>query len=107
MSRALQSAVEKQSPEPSGVSRWFQTDERKKEIHQEYLESFRSNVLSALIDMNDVIPCYGQVNFDADPDDRAVLELVRYTGENQYEPVETGVFINSVIEKNRAYYGLE
>ncbi len=107
MCRALQSAVEKQSPEPSGVGSWFQREERKKERHQEYLESFRSNVLSALIAMEDDIPCYGQVNFDADPDDRAVLELVRYTGKNRYEPVETGVFINSVIEKNREYYGLE
>ena len=107
MCRALQNAVQKQSPEPSGVNKWFQTEESKNEVHREYIDSFRSNVLSALIAMDDVIPCYGQVNFDADPDDRVVLELVRYTGRNQYVPVETGVFINSVIEKNRAYYGLE
>lgn len=107
MCKALQSAVEKQLPEPSGVSYWFQTEESSRERHQEFLDSFRSNILSALIALDDVIPCYGQLNFNADSDDRAELELVRYTGKNQYDPVDTGVLVDYVIEKNRAYYGLE
>ena len=59
------------------------------------------------MNMKDAVPCYGSVNFNADPDAWAKLELVRYTGIDQYEEVETDIFTNSVIEKNRQYYGLE
>lgn len=106
MARALQEAMKKQPEEPSGIRLWFRSEERKREAHQEYIDLFRSNIRTALINMKDEIPCYGTVNFNADPDDRAILELVHYTGKDRYEPVEMDVFTNSVIEKNRQHYGL-
>lgn len=107
MVRALQEALKNQPVEPSGIRLWFQSEERKREIHQEYIDTFRSNIRTALMNMKDAVPCYGSVNFNADPDAWAKLELVRYTGIDQYEEVETDIFTNSVIEKNRQYYGLE
>ena len=106
MCRALQEAQKKQPEEPSGIRLWFMSEEKKREVHQEYIDLFRSNIRTALINMKDAVPCYGNVDFNADPDDHAVLELVRYTGKDQYEQVDTDVFTNFVIEKNRQQYGL-
>ena len=106
MARALQEALKNQPAEPTGIRLWFQSEERKREIHQEYVDKFRSNIRTALMNMKDAVPCYGDVNFNADPDAWASLELVRYTGKDQYEQVDTDVFTSSVIEKNRQHYGL-
>ena len=107
MIKALQAAVKTQPPEPVGMSLWFKSEEKKSEIHQDYLDSFRSNIRTALINMKENIPCYGQVDFNADPDDQTSLEVVRYIGKNQYVPVDTDVFNSYVIEQNRAIYGID
>ena len=57
--------------------------------------------------MKENIPCYGQVDFNADPDDQISLEVVRYIGKNQYVPVDTDVFNSYVIDQNRAIYGID
>ncbi len=107
MVRALQQAMKDQPAEPSGISLWFQSEERQHESHQEYLSSFRSNIRAALKDLDDDIPCYGKLNFNADPDEQVKLELVRYTGKNQFEPADVGALSNAILQKNRDYYGLE
>ena len=106
MAKALLNAVKTQPAEPTGIRLWFHSKDRRREMHQDYVTSFRNNIRSALFELNEIIPCYGQTDFKNDPDTRAQLEMVRYTDKDRYEVIDPNILFINIIDKNREYYGL-
>ena len=105
--KALETALTKVPPEPHGLQLLTKTKAQRNVIHQTYLKNLRSEILSALLNMNENIPCFGKVNLGMDPDERSTLSLVRYKGNNVYEPVSTSVIYDPIIDKIRAEFGLD
>ena len=89
-----------------GISRLFMSPDQRKSEHQSYLNSYRMNVRSALLDMEEDIPCYGFVNFNSDVGNRVELELVHYTDVDQYIRVDTSVIFNRIVSDVRERYGI-
>ena len=56
--------------------------------------------------MDEMIPCYGLVDFNINSDANIFLELVRYTGPDQMEQAGTGVMLDYVIDKVRNEFNL-
>lgn len=105
VSEAFNRSILTQEPEPSGIRLWFLTDARKQERHQEYLNSFRNNLRTTLLEMDEDIPCFGHVDFDANMDNLINLELVHYTGLDSYEVRGNNVIIDRVLSNLQAQYG--
>lgn len=106
VSKTLNKALEIQSPEPGGFQLLFSNADRRRELHQDYLAAYRENVRSILLDMDEMIPCYGLVDFNINSDANIFLELVRYTGPDQMEQAGTGVMLDYVIDKVRNEFNL-
>ena len=90
----------------SGVSKLFMNEDQRKSAHQDYLKTYRLNVRTALLDMDEDIPCYGYVNFNSDVENRIELELVHYSDVDQYTRVDTSVIFNRVVNDIREEYGV-
>ena len=90
----------------SGVSKLFMNEDQRKSAHQDYLKTYRLNVRTALLDMDEDIPCYGYVNFNSDVGNRIELELVHYSDVDQYTRVDTSVIFNRVVNDIREEYGV-
>ena len=106
VSSALYQARQKQPSEASGLSLFFSSEDSRREKHQDYLTSYRENVRSVLLDMNESIPCYGPVNFDINSDSNIEIELVRYTSSTESQPVGSGIMLDYIIDKVRKEFNL-
>ena len=107
VSLALKRAHESEPPEPSGLQLLFSTPDRRRQLHQEHLTSYRENVRTVLLEMNEDIPCYGVVDFDLNSDSNIYLETVRYLGPDNPENVGTGIVFNYLLDKLQRDYNLE
>ena len=106
VSSVLNQARQKQPDEASGLSLFFSSEDSRREKHQDYLTSYRENVRSVLLDMNESIPCYGPVNFDINSDSNIEIELVRYTSSTESQPVGSGIMLHYIIDKVRKEFNL-
>ena len=89
-----------------GISRLFMNADQRKSVHQDYLKTYRMNIRTALLDMEEEIPCYGFVNFNSDVGNWVELELVHYTDVDQFTRVDTSVIFNRIISDVREKYGI-
>ena len=104
--RAITEANKTQKKEPSGIALWFRSDARKREIHQEYISSFRINIQTNLLKLNEDIPCYGHVNFNLSTDNQINMEMVHYTSPDSFVVVDgPSVLMNSLLQKLTDQYG--
>ncbi len=103
---AIERANERQDPEPRGWKLWFRTKDQKRQIHQDYLESYRDNIRSVLMEMTDNVPCYGTLSFSSNVADHTSLELVRYTSVSQAEVLDGGAVFNYIYQMYRNRYGI-
>ena len=106
VSLALKRAHESEPPEPSGLQLLFSTPDKRRQLHQEHLTSYRENVRTVLLEMNEDIPCYGMVDFDLNSDSNIYLETVRYLGPDNTENVGTGIVFNYMLDKLQRDYNL-
>lgn len=105
--KALSNAVQTQPAESAGIQLWFMSAEKRQDVHSDFISSFRSNVRSALMDLSGDIPCYGEVAFKNGPDDRIKLELVHYTGVDQFDVMDENAFTLRMIDRIKTAYGLD
>lgn len=103
---AIERAGQRQSHEKLGWKLWFKTEDQKRQIHQDYLESFRTNIRSVLMEMNDNVPCYGVPSFTSGSADHTSVELVRYTSVEQAEVLDSSAVFNYLFEMYRNRYGI-
>jgi len=106
VSSVMNTAQQKQPDEPGLLQLLFSSPDRRKSLHQDYLASYRENIRSILLEMDDNIPCFGRGDFDVNSDLNVNLELVRYTGIDQQESVGSGVLTDYLIDKIRHEYNL-
>ncbi len=105
-STAIERAAEKQQPEPLGWKLWFKTGDQKRQSHQDYLESYRNNIRSVLMEMNEYVPCYGTISFTSKLSDQAAVELVHYTSDRQAEVLDSSRVFSYIYDMYRSRYGL-
>ena len=105
-SKALETALSKTPAEPHGIQRLFMSPEQRMESHQNHLTQFRSAIISAMLSIDEDVPCYGNVDLSTDSTDWINLSLVRYKGNHTYESVSPSVVYNPIIDKLRDEFGL-
>lgn len=103
---AIERAGERQAPEDLGWKLWFRNEDEKRQVHQDYLDSFRTNIRSVLMEMNDNVPCYGVPTFTSANADHTSVELVRYTGVDQAEVLDTSAVFSYIYDMYRNRYGI-
>lgn len=103
--KVLSKTAAAQPDEPKGFRLWFKTEEQRRELHNEYIASFRSNIRTAIMDLDENIPCYGPVNFKNNPDEHIKLELVHYTGIDEYSVKSPDLFLVTVLDRFLTQYG--
>lgn len=107
VSSALIEAQKRQEDAPSGLRLLFASPDRRNEMHQDYLTSYRENLRSVLLEMDEMIPCYGMVDFDVNSDSNISLELVYYTGPDQPELVRSSILLDYMIDKVEREFNLQ
>lgn len=103
---AIQRAGERQKPEARGWKLWFRTGDQKRQIHQDYLESYRDNIRSVLMEMTDNVPCYGALSFTSNIEEHTTMELVRYTAVSQAEVLDGSAVFNYIYRMYQNRYGI-
>lgn len=103
---ALSRASQMQPEEPSGWRLWFRSKDRKLQIHQDYLDTFRKNIRTAFLEMKDDIPCFGTLNFNSNMEETVTLELVRYTGPSQFGRVSGSEIFSRIVDRIKSDYGI-
>lgn len=103
---AIERASKRQEPEPTGWKLWLKTEDQKRQTHQDYLETYRNNIRSVLMEMADNVPCYGVPSFSSDVIDFTAVELVRYTGSSQSEVLAESAVFDYLYEMYRNRYGI-
>ncbi|MBQ6510309.1 MAG: hypothetical protein IJI07_12615 [Flexilinea sp.] len=103
---AIRRASERQDPEPSGWKLWFKTGDQKRQIHQDYLDLYRNNIRSVLMEMTDNVPCYGVPSFTSNIEDHTSVELVRYTSANHAEVLDGSAVFKYIYRMYQYRYGI-
>ncbi len=102
---ALSRAVANTGPEKKGWRLWLKTPDQKRQIHENYLESLRTATVTALRQMTDYIPCFGEVSFMTS-DDMSDLKLIRYLRVDQSAPVDNSEVFLRIVNRIRSRYGI-
>lgn len=95
----LDRAYQKQPKENRGWKDLFRNEDQKQEAHQNYVESYRTNVRTQLMDLNDNIPCFGDLHFDLTLNSQVSLGLVRHTGPDTTERVDNNAILGRIYER--------
>ena len=103
---AIERANQRQAPEQLGWKLLLRSADQKRQIHQDYLTSYRNNIRSVLMEMTDNVPCYGVPAFTSNAADHTSVELVRYTSVNNVEVLDESTVFNYLFQLNRNRYGI-
>ncbi len=103
---ALSRAIEKVRPEQKGWRLWLRTSEQKRQIHENYLDSLRTAVVTELRGMTDYIPCLGEVSFMSVENDETELELIRYLNVDESNRVDNSEIFYRLINRIRMRYNI-
>ena len=102
----LSRAAETQPKERTGIRLWFTSAEQKRKIHQQYIDDYRGNIRSNLIELVYDVPCYGRTDFKSRAEDPTVLELVRYTGPDEAEILNETEVLQFLLNRLRKSLGI-
>ncbi len=101
----LSRAAAEQPPEKSGLQLWFKNVDEKHRIHQDYVDSFRNRVRTKLSELDEYIPCFGNLRLTSGSNESIKLELVRYVSQSQTEKADNFEVYNRIYQRLNQIYG--
>lgn len=105
-SEALRRAKEATPPENVSLFWWLRTESQNIQLHQDYLNTLRNNIHTAIQNISGTIPCYGFIDFNSSDDNRAQLEIVRITNLDQFAKIDPSVIFYRMVNIVRNDFGL-
>ena len=87
--------------EPSVWRQWLTNDIQKMQDHLDYVESYRAKVFSALMTLDEEVPCFGRVHFVSGSADISELELNHFTAPGRHETVDPSLIQQLLLERVR------